>query len=89
MRDFIDRIEWEDVVFIIIASAAIFLLVLIGRLSTADHTVRYYYLEGTSTCLTISADIDWAEDEHIYLDRNVSYDDAIKMVKNLNEALSK
>ena len=71
--------------------AAAILLGITVKALTADHKVRYYYLTtyvttGASTPRII-ADIDWQADESIYLDRSITYQQAIQMVDSLNATL--
>lgn len=57
---------------------------------TSNHSIRKYYLNGgSSTQLQIGEDINWAPDNFISLDRNISYADAVKLVNELNAGIPK
>jgi len=65
------------------------LMVLGAKTTTADRTIRNYYLSNYTGQLRIMMDIDWMEDRGIDLDRNITMEEAIKMVEQLNNTLPK
>ena len=69
-------------------TAIMLLLVVIGIAITANHEVKSYYLKGGSAgSLQIGINVDWGIDESIYLDRKVTYSEAIEMVEKLNKTI--
>ena len=56
----------------------------------SEHKVNGYYLTGeSSTSIIIRTDIDWCIDYQLFLDRNITYDEAVNLVNKLNEGFSK
>ena len=87
----IDRIEWEDAWQSLVMMIVICLAILIGLFVFADRKIRSYYLTSTSGVLKIVPDIDWTEDSSygVYLDRNITYDDALILLNKMNAGLNK
>lgn len=64
-------------------------LIALGLIASfSSHNVDNYYLSTSmDKRLGIGVDINWAIDSHIELDRNITYNEAIDLVKKLNDNL--
>lgn len=86
--DLLNTWMWEDTIGLVILMFSIIVGFISVKAFNSDHIVRYYYLKGDlENGLVISGDIDWAEDKEIQLDRSITYEGAIQMVKDLNATL--
>lgn len=85
MRD----IDGDQIVGGIITLIILAIIGLVLVAATADHRVRSYYLGSSEGAPAIKAEINWADDQTIRLDRTMSYEDAVKLVNSLNEGLKK
>lgn len=84
----LDNWLWDDTLFGLFTLAVICGSVIGFKALISDHQVRYYYLKGDiENGLVINADINWAGDEEIQLDRSITYEGAIEMIKDLNASL--
>jgi len=72
---------WESLGFLSVAT----LIVFIFMSMFSDHKMNGYYFEADDTRLSIYLDVDWAIDGVIYLERDVTNEQAIELVNKLNE----
>ena len=93
MRNFDWDDFWSAFINFVIALSIITFTVITVKAFTADHKIRGYYLNSTSNTSgpspRIIVDIDWQGDESIYLDKDVTFQQAIQMVDSLNATLKK
>lgn len=79
------KIEWDDIYAGVFLIFCIIAFILLSLFVIADKKVRAYYLSGdVKNGLVIYGDIDWDQDIAIAIDRNISYQEAIQLVKELN-----
>lgn len=76
---------WKGLAFVVVIA----FIALLGKLFTADHSIRNYYLSNYDGTLKIMEDIDWDGDKTIELDRSIAMDSAIVLVERLNNTLRK
>ena len=74
---------WESLGFL----AATTFLVFIFMSFFSDHKINRYYYESDSNQLSLYLDTDWQIDGVIYLQRDVTNDQAIELVNKLNKTL--
>lgn len=80
--------DWENIWGVTFLIAVILIVVVLSVASIKPHPVQGYYLKGdTENGLSIGVDVNWALDEKIQLDRSITYEGAIQMVKDLNTTL--
>lgn len=81
--------DWDDLWQLFLLLAAIGLSVIIGMFIFTDKQIRYYYLSDKDGKMRIIPDIDWCEDSSygIDLQRNVTYEEALQMVSQMNAEL--
>ena len=67
------------------------LIVLIFIASFSKHEINGYYLSGKPDAneLNIRVDVNWSPDNKIILDRSVTYDEAVDLVKKMNDNLKR
>lgn len=80
--------DWDNIwgvfLLVIVTVAVVFLTITFVK----PHPVQGYYLKGDpENGLSIGVDVNWSPDEKIQLDRSVTYEGAIQMVKDLNNSL--
>lgn len=86
---------WEHVCYTFIAGIVGVSVFICGYAIFQNHKVTHYYIsseqhDGNSDHeLTIIGNIEWALDEQLILDRDVSYEDAIKLCDKMNKRLRK
>ena len=57
-----------------------------------SHKVTHYYITSDNNRdgdheLSITGNIEWGEDEELILDRNITYEEAIKLCSEMNKKL--
>lgn len=80
--------DWDNIWGVVLLT--VFAITVIGFLTAFihPHLVQGYYLQGdTENGLSIGVDVNWAPDTKIQLDRSVTYEGAIQMIKDLNTTL--
>lgn len=89
MRNWLNTWDWEDSWNIVLLLAVIGLSIVIGMFIFTDKQIRYYYLSDKDGKMRIIPDIDWCEDSSygIDLQRNVTYEEALQMVSQMNAEL--
>lgn len=83
------KLRWDDYWQILLYTICILVVTLVSTCSLSKKYVKAYSLDHIEGTLTIIKEIEWSEDSHIRLDRNVSYWDAIAMVDSLNATLKR
>jgi len=88
MKNLFKDWNWED------TTASVFILIVLLTVSIlttaiiADHRVTHYSLSGTyEGSLLIIANRNWCPNEEIKLGKAMSYEDAVKMLNDLNTNL--
>lgn len=80
--------DWDNIWGVTFLIGVIFTIVVSSIAFIKPHPVQGYYLKGdTKNGLSIGVDVNWTPDENIQLDRSVTYEGAIQMVKDLNASL--
>lgn len=92
MTDMKNLFEYWDLekTFLLLAVLAILSGIVISIVAlTSDHSPQGYYLQGSidDNGLLIKTEFNWCEDGVLQLDRSVTYEEAVKIVSDLNKAL--
>ena len=88
MKKLFENWDEDNTTYLFIVLFLSLLLGLFIKQITADHSIKSYYLSGNMDgSLKIMGEVNWAEDDKIILDRSVTYEEAIKMVNDLNATL--
>jgi len=89
MRKLFEDWNWNDTITFLAILLGVVVITLSLTALCSDHSIKRYYLSGGDNGrLAICKDIDWYPDGgSIALDRSVTYDQAIELVKKLNETI--
>lgn len=78
---------WEDAWGILILIACSLCIAIGIRAMTADHRVRFYYLQAGSSCTCVMADMDWDSDSTAFCSDDQQK--SVAVLEKLNEELRK
>lgn len=81
------ELTWENAFLFLLWVGCSSLLILFISFALANKSTLKYSLSNSAGKLSITKEIDWSADEEIILDRTVSYEQAIKMVEDLNKTI--